>query len=256
MMRRKNWIPAAAALAALCLTISCSSGGGESAETANKAGGAKEQVQNAAAGGEMKDAVAEGKKAVAENPLLDFRALNEVSPAVYKAKFETTKGDFVVEVFREWAPRGADRFYNLVKNGFYDETRFFRVLGFMAQIGIQGPADLVDLAAGAQIPDDQSKKNNTRGMVSFATARRPNADDAVLHQLLGQLRFARSSGLLTVQGLRGRGGHGRRRPQQRVRRVCSSQCRRTRVHLRAGECLPREELPNLDYVKKATIVGK
>src|SRR3546814_14156307 len=61
------------------------------------------------------------------------------APAKYKVKFTTTKGDFVVEVHRDWAPQGADRFSNLVKNGFYDETRFFRVIkGFMVQWGIHG----------------------------------------------------------------------------------------------------------------------
>jgi peptidyl-prolyl cis-trans isomerase A (cyclophilin A) len=63
--------------------------------------------------------------------------LNEKAPATYKAKFDTSKGVFVVEVTRDWAPNGADRFYNLVKNGFYDNVRFFRVIsGFMVQFGI------------------------------------------------------------------------------------------------------------------------
>ena len=66
-------------------------------------------------------------------------ALNEQAPAVYKAKFDTSKGAFVIEVHRDWAPNGADRFYNLVKNGFYDNARFFRVIsGFMVQFGING----------------------------------------------------------------------------------------------------------------------
>src|SRR5205085_11531756 len=65
--------------------------------------------------------------------------LNEKAPDTYKAKFETSKGDFVVEVHRDWAPLGADRFYNLVKNGFYDDGRFFRVIPrFMVQFGING----------------------------------------------------------------------------------------------------------------------
>ena len=66
-------------------------------------------------------------------------ALNEQAPATYKAKFDTSKGAFVIEVHRDWAPNGADRFYNLVKNGFYDDVRFFRVIaGFMVQFGING----------------------------------------------------------------------------------------------------------------------
>ena len=71
--------------------------------------------------------------ASAQGNLSNPAALNEQAPATYKAKFDTSKGVFVIDVNREWAPVGADRFYNLVKNGFYDEVRFFRVIsGFMA----------------------------------------------------------------------------------------------------------------------------
>jgi peptidyl-prolyl cis-trans isomerase A (cyclophilin A) len=70
------------------------------------------------------------------DPLLNpaSEAMNQTAPDVFQARFETSKGDFTIEVHREWAPNGADRFYNLVSNGFYDDVRFFRVLdGFMAQ---------------------------------------------------------------------------------------------------------------------------
>src|SRR5436190_1298329 len=74
-------------------------------------------------------------KAKLKNPA----ALNEQAPPTYKVMFDTTKGPIVIEVHRDWSPRGADRFYNLVKNGFYDDVRFFRVLdGFMAQFGMNG----------------------------------------------------------------------------------------------------------------------
>src|SRR5262245_10942747 len=64
---------------------------------------------------------------------------NQAAPAEYKAKFSTSKGDFTIQVTREWAPRGADRFYNLVKGGFYTDVRFFRVISnFMAQFGMNG----------------------------------------------------------------------------------------------------------------------
>jgi len=66
--------------------------------------------------------------------LMTPAALTEHAPPVYKVKFDTSKGPFEVEVHRDWAPAGADRFYNLVKNGFFDNTRFFRVVsGFMVQ---------------------------------------------------------------------------------------------------------------------------
>ena len=98
-------------------------------------------------------------------------ALREQAPPVYKAKFDTTKGVFVIEVTREWAPQGADRFYNLVKNGFYDNARFFRVISnFMVQFGINGDPAVAAAWRPARIPDDATKESNKRGYVTFATA--------------------------------------------------------------------------------------
>src|SRR5262245_62387659 len=103
--------------------------------------------------------------------LLKPATLNQMAPETYKAKFTTTKGDFVIEVTRAWAPSGADRFYNLVKSGFYDDCRFFRVVyGFMAQWGIHGDPAVAAVWRNATIPDDPVKQSNTRGMVSFAMA--------------------------------------------------------------------------------------
>ena len=80
-------------------------------------------------------------------------ALREQAPPTYKARFDTSKGVFVIEVTRDWAPNGADRFYNLVKNGFYDDTRFFRVIsGFMVQFGINGDPKLSPAWRAARIP--------------------------------------------------------------------------------------------------------
>ena len=98
-------------------------------------------------------------------------ALNEKAPAVYKAKFDTSKGVFVVEVHRDWAPNGADRFYNLVKNGFYNDARFFRVIsGFMVQFGINGDPKISAVWREANIKDDPVKESNKPGTITFATA--------------------------------------------------------------------------------------
>ncbi len=93
------------------------------------------------------------------------------APDTFHVKFHTTAGDFVVLVQRNWAPRGADRFYNLVRNGYYDDQRFFRVIeGFMAQFGIHGEPRVSAAWREAHIPDDPVIKSNTRGTVTFATA--------------------------------------------------------------------------------------
>src|SRR5215510_14266078 len=109
--------------------------------------------------------------AFAQSMLENPAGLREQAPATYKARFDTTKGVFVVEVTRAWAPEGADRFFNLVKNGFYDNTRFFRVIkGFMIQWGIHGDPAVNHVWKEARIKDDPVKGSNKRGVITFATA--------------------------------------------------------------------------------------
>lgn len=92
------------------------------------------------------------------------------APAVFRTRFETTKGPFTVEVRRAWAPLGADRFYQLVSSGYFDNTRFFRVLpSFMAQFGAHGDPAVNAAWESLAIPDDSVTQSNTRGMISFAT---------------------------------------------------------------------------------------
>jgi peptidyl-prolyl cis-trans isomerase A (cyclophilin A) len=102
--------------------------------------------------------------------LLTPAALNATAPAEYRVAFDTTAGSFVILVRREWAPRGADRFYNLVKNGFYDQCGFFRVVPFfMVEFGIHADPSVQAVWRRATIADDPVKRRNTRGAVSFAT---------------------------------------------------------------------------------------
>jgi peptidyl-prolyl cis-trans isomerase A (cyclophilin A) len=102
--------------------------------------------------------------------------LTEKAPDTFKARFDTSKGLVVIEVHRDWAPLGADRFYNLVKNGFYDGCRFFRVLdGFMAQVGMNGDPSIQRVWGNANFKDDPVKGSNTRGYVTFAKASAPNS---------------------------------------------------------------------------------
>jgi len=107
----------------------------------------------------------------APSALANPAAATERAPARFRARFDTTKGPFVIEVQRDWAPRGADRFYNLVKAGYFDDVRFFRVIqGFMVQFGIHGNPAVGGAWREASIPDDPVTQSNRRGMVTFATA--------------------------------------------------------------------------------------
>ena len=98
-------------------------------------------------------------------------SLNAKAPELYKAQFTTTKGDFVVEVHRDWAPLGADRFYNLVKNGFFTNAAFFRVVpGFVVQFGLNANPAVNKTWEHANIKDDPVKQGNKRATIVFATA--------------------------------------------------------------------------------------
>jgi peptidyl-prolyl cis-trans isomerase A (cyclophilin A) len=101
---------------------------------------------------------------------------NEKAPDAFKVKFTTTKGDIVVDVHRDWSPNGADRIYNLVKMGFFDDTRFFRAIdGFMVQFGINGDPAVNRVWQERGIPDDPVKHSNTKGTVTFAQKNTPGS---------------------------------------------------------------------------------
>ncbi len=128
--------------------------------------------------------------------LMNPAALTEKAPETFQAQFDTTKGTFLIEVTRAWAPAGADRFYNLVKNGYYDNCRFFRVMsGFMAQFGINGDPKLNTVWNQARIKDDKVLQSNKRGYVSYATAG-PNSRTTQLF-----INFSRQFLVLTARAL-------------------------------------------------------
>jgi cyclophilin family peptidyl-prolyl cis-trans isomerase len=181
-------------------------------------------------------------------------ALTEPAPASYKVRFDTSKGAFVIQVNRAWAPHGADRFYNLVKNGFYDNVRFFRVIsGFMVQFGINGDPQVSAHWRQANIPDDKVTQSNKRGMITFATAG-PNtrttqvfinfADNAGLDGQ-GFAPFGRVvSGMNVVDSLNAEYGEGAPRgrgPDQ------------GRLQME-GNAYLAAHFKRMDFVKKATIV--
>jgi peptidyl-prolyl cis-trans isomerase A (cyclophilin A) len=185
--------------------------------------------------------------------LMNPSALTEHAPPVYKVKFDTSKGPFEVEVHRDWAPAGADRFYNLVKNGFFDNTRFFRVVsGFMVQFGLNGDPNVSAQWRQARINDDPVKQSNTRGMVTFATAG-PNTRTTQVfinfgdNNRLDGMGFAPFgqviSGMNVVDSLYsgyGEGApHGMGPDQSRVQQE--------------GNAYLTKDFAKLDFIKKATI---
>ena len=114
----------------------------------------------------------QAKPAGPDPALMHPATLTSKAPDVYRVKFTTTKGSFVVEVTRAWAPLGADRFYNLVSHHFYDQASFFRVVKsprpFVVQFGIHADPKVSAQWANANIKDDPVQHSNTRGTVTYA----------------------------------------------------------------------------------------
>lgn len=114
--------------------------------------------------------------AAVHRSLLNPASLNQKAPDTYKVKFTTTKGDFVIEVTRAWAPIGADRFYNLVKNGFFTDVEFFRVVpDFVVQFGINGNPKIAAAWSNSNINDDPVVQSNLRGYITYAKTGAPNS---------------------------------------------------------------------------------
>ena len=175
-------------------------------------------------------------------------ALKERAPNKFTAKFDTTAGVFVVEVTADWSPNGADRFYNLVKNGFYDGARFFRVVpGFMVQFGINGDPAIQKNWEHATILDEKVKQPNARGTITFAKSAAPNSrttqvfinfkDNSSLNSQ-GFSPFGKViSGMEVVDKIYS--AYGEKPNQGRIQAE--------------GNAYLSKEFPKLDYIKKATI---
>ena len=117
----------------------------------------------------------DARQAAPRKSLLTPAAFKETAPETYNVKFDTSIGEFVIRVTRAWAPNGADRFYNLVKNGFYDETRFFRAVpNFMVQFGIHGDPNVAKVWQNARIPPDKVTQSNKKGFITFAMGASPD----------------------------------------------------------------------------------
>lgn len=184
------------------------------------------------------------QKADLKNPA----SMTEKAPASFKVKFSTSKGDFVVQCNREWAPNGADRFYNLVKAGFYDDIRFFRVVdGFMAQFGIHGDPQIAAAWMNANLPDDPVKQTNKRGFLSFATR---GANSRTTQMFINFKDNARLDGMgfapfaEVVSGMD---------VVDKINREYGERPNQGRIQSE-GNAYLKEAFPNLDFVKTARVV--
>jgi peptidyl-prolyl cis-trans isomerase A (cyclophilin A) len=173
--------------------------------------------------------------------------LTEKAPDTFKASFDTSKGILVIEVHRDWAPLGADRFYNLVKNGFYDGCRFFRVInGFMAQFGVNGDPSINVAWKGANLRDDPVKQSNKRGFVSYGNAG-PNSRTTQLfigyrdNSYLDASAFAPFGQVVSGMDVADMlySGYGDMPDQSRIQAE--------------GNAYLAKSFPKLDFIKKATI---
>jgi len=182
-------------------------------------------------------------------------AMNRPCPSHFKVRFETSRGRFIVLVRRKWAPKGAGRFYNLVRNGYYDECRFFRVIrGFMAQFGIHGDPAVARVWQYATIKDDPVTQSNTRGRITFAKTNRPNSRTTQVfinyknNSRLDSIGFAPfgevTEGIRIVEELYA--GYGEGAPR-------GSGPSQERIQDQGNEYL-KKQFPKLDYIIKATIM--
>lgn len=191
----------------------------------------------------------------ANSALLNPSALTLKAPDVYGVKFTTTKGEFVVQVTRAWAPLGADRFYNLAGNKFFDEASFFRVLsGFVVQFGLNADPQISKVWRTATIKDDPVTQSNRPGYITFATAG-PNTRTTQVFINLGNNAQLDSMGFapfgLVTQGMEvvkqlysgyGEGAPSGRGPDQGA---VSSQ----------GKAYLDKNFSKLDSIKTATIIS-
>ncbi len=174
------------------------------------------------------------------------------APDQYTVELDTTKGPILIEVHRDWSPHGADRFYELVQNGYYNDVAFFRVVdGFMAQVGISGDPALNTKWREDRIPDDPVKGSNTPGTVSFATSGPNSRTTQFFINLVDNSRldgmgfspFGKVEDMTTVEALYAGYGEGAPRGRGPSQALLQSQ----------GNAYLKDNFPKLDYIKNAKI---
>ena len=197
----------------------------------------------------------DAKPAAPSASLADPSKFTEKAPDSFKVKFDTSVGSFTIEVTRALSPNGADRFFNLAKNGFFTDVAFFRVIeGFMCQFGIHGNPKVATAWRTANIQDDPVKASNTRGMVTFAKTGLPNSrstqffiifGDNTQLDTMGFSPFGKiTDGMDVVDKIYKGYGEGAPRGNGPDQMRAQSE----------GNAYFKKEFPKLDYIKSATLV--
>ena len=197
------------------------------------------------------DAAADAAKVKSVLMNKDSPEMKKQAPEKYKARFETGKGAFVIEVERKLSPRGADRFYNLVNNGYYDGVKFFRVSpGFVVQWGMHGDPAINAIWSEARIMDDPVATSNVKGSITFAKPQAPNARSTQVfinfkdNSFLDKMGFPPFGhvveGMEVVEALNGEYGEA---PTPKQGEIAAR-----------GNAFLNEAFPNLDTILSAKIV--
>jgi peptidyl-prolyl cis-trans isomerase A (cyclophilin A) len=188
-----------------------------------------------------------------DRALLHPALLKETAPETFAVKFETTRGDFTINVTRSWAPIGADRFYNLIKHRFYDNMVVYRVVpGFVVQFGISSYPAVAMVWSNANIKDDPVTQSNKRGYVTYAKSPRPNTrstqifisfqdNSALDSQGFAPFGVIDAEGMKVVEMLYGQYADQPTAEQDEITRL--------------GKPYLDRKYPKLDVIKRATLVG-
>ena len=188
-----------------------------------------------------------------DNPIMNPELANEEAPAEFLVNVVTTKGEFKIRVVREWSPNGADRFYNLVKIGYFEDIAIFRAIaGFMFQFGIHGDPDVSAKWRDATINDDDVEgQSNQEGFITFAKTGAPNSRSVQFFVNLGDNQRLDAMGFTpfgqVVEGMEvvrennTEYGESDREDQPRFQKE--------------GNAFVKEKYPNLDYIQSMSLVG-
>ena len=197
------------------------------------------------------------------DPLKNPSLATATAPNDFTVMLRTTKGDVLLEIHRDWAPNGADRFYNLVKVGYFQDVAFFRVIGnFMAQFGMHGDPNVNRAWKASTIADDPVRESNKRGYITFAQTSAPNSRSTQLfinygnNKNLDSMRFApigkvidepgKGGGMSVIDALYSEYGEGAPRGRGPSQMSLG----------RSGNAYLKAEFPNLDYIVSARVCGE